>query len=57
MSAILRSLAAFIRERLPQTITDLLNSLQTNSRDCDSIPIDDLRPALQRSVEAIYIVF
>lgn len=57
MSVILSSLAAFIRERLPQTSARLLHIVQTNSSGYATIPADELRPALQRSVETICAVF
>ena len=57
MSAILSSLAAFIRERLPQTGARLLHAVQSSSSGYASIPADELRPALQRSVETICAVF
>ncbi|WP_322821656.1 STAS domain-containing protein [Chloroflexus sp.] len=57
MSAILSSLAAFIRERLPQTSARLLHAVQSSSSGYAAIPADDLRPALQRSVETICAVF
>lgn len=57
MSAILSSLAAFIRERLPQTSARLLHAVQSSSSGYASIPADELRPALQRSVETICTVF
>lgn len=57
MSAILSSLAAFIRERLPQTSARLLHAVQSSSSGYASIPAEELRPALQRSVETICTVF
>ncbi len=57
MSAILSSLAAFIRERLPQTGARLLHAVQSSSSGYASIPAGELRPALQRSVETICAVF
>lgn len=57
MSTILSSLAAFIRERLPQTGARLLHAVQSSSSGYAKIPADELRPALQRSVETICTVF
>ncbi|MGQ9614122.1 MAG: STAS domain-containing protein [Chloroflexus sp.] len=57
MSIILSNLSAFIRERLPQTSARLLHAVQSSSSGYASIPADELRPALQRSIETICTVF
>ncbi|WP_298818963.1 STAS domain-containing protein [Chloroflexus sp.] len=57
MSATLLELAGFIRERLPRESERLCRTLQETSSGYAAIPADELRPALQRSVETICALF
>ncbi len=57
MSTTLTNLAAFIRERLPQTRERLCKAVQAESSGYATIPAADLSPALQRSVETICALF
>jgi rsbT co-antagonist protein RsbR len=57
IDTILKNLATFIRERLPQTSERLLRSVQEHSSGYASIPPAELRPALERSVTTICTLF
>ncbi|MEF3274480.1 MAG: STAS domain-containing protein, partial [Chloroflexus sp.] len=57
MSTTLSELASFIRERIPRESQRLCRSLQQASSGYATIPFEELRSALQRSIETICALF